>query len=214
MQGEGRLAGTPSVFLRTSGCNLRCSWCDSSYTSWNPEGEERSLDDVMEEVRGYGANYAVVTGGEPLLQPEIQMACSRLSEDHHVTIETNATVYKEVDADLLSLSPKLSNSAPEGDWREIHEEKRLDFEVMERYIEGYDYQLKFVVADEGDVGEIEEILERLADYDRDKVLLMPEGVEAEVLKRRGEWVAEACKRKGFRYSPRLQIHLYGNKRGT
>lgn len=214
MQGEGKLAGTPSVFLRTSGCNLRCSWCDSAYTSWDPEGEERELDGVVEEVRGYGASHVVVTGGEPLLQPEIQEACSRLSEDHHVTIETNATVYKEVEADLMSLSPKLSNSTPTGEWREIHEDKRLDFEVMERYIEGYDYQLKFVVAEESDVEEVDEILNRLAGYDRDKVLLMPEGVEAEVLMERGEWVSEVCKERGFRYSPRLQIHLYGNKRGT
>lgn len=214
MQGEGRLAGTPSVFLRTSGCNLRCSWCDSAYTSWNPEGEELDLDRVLEEVRSYGAGHVVVTGGEPMLQPEIQDICEELAEDHHVTIETNATVYRDVEADLMSLSPKLSNSTPEGDWREIHEDQRLDFDVMESFIEGYDYQLKFVVAEESDVEEVEEILGGLSTYDRDKVMLMPEGVDADVLRRRGEWVAEICKERGYRYSPRLQIHLYGNKRGT
>ena len=213
VQGEGRLAGVPSVFIRTSGCNLRCSWCDSAYTSWEPEGETEDVEDVVERAESYGADHYVVTGGEPLLQPDVDGLCSTL--DGHVTVETNATVYRDLDAELVSMSPKLSNSAPEGgDWREIHEEKRLNFDVIDEYISSHDYQLKFVVADRADLDEIEDVLASLSDYDRNRVLLMPEGVDRDTLRERGEWIAEVCKDRGFRYSPRLQIHIYGNKRGT
>jgi 7-carboxy-7-deazaguanine synthase len=216
VQGEGRLAGVPSVFLRTSGCNLRCSWCDSAYTSWEPEGETEEVADVLERAEAYGADHYVVTGGEPLLQPDVGELCAGL--DGHVTVETNATVYRDLDAELVSMSPKLSNSTPSesssGAWREIHEEERLDFDVIESYISSHDYQLKFVVADRDDLDEVEDVLASLSGYDRRRVLLMPEGTDRDTLRERGEWLAEVCKERGFRYSPRLQIHIYGNKRGT
>src|SRR5580704_13278823 len=66
IQGEGVLAGVPSVFVRTSGCNLRCKWCDTPYTSWKPEGEEMTVDAILDKVRDYPALFAVVTGGEPM----------------------------------------------------------------------------------------------------------------------------------------------------
>ena len=215
MQGEGQLAGTPSVFVRTSGCNLRCSWCDSAYTSWEPEGETESVEEVVERVEGYDTDHVVLTGGEPLLQPDFDELCAALDENK--TVETNATVYRDLDADLVSMSPKLSNSTPSedaGEWREIHEEERLNFDVIESYIDSHDYQLKFVVADREDLDEIRDILASLNNYDRNRVLLMPEGVDRDALRERGEWLAEVCKERGFRYSPRLQIHIYGNQRGT
>jgi len=215
VQGEGQLAGTPSVFVRTSGCNLRCSWCDSAYTSWEPEGETESIDEIVEIVEEYDTDHVVLTGGEPLLQPDFDGLCTAL--DEHKTVETNATVYRDIDADLISMSPKLSNSTPSveaGEWREIHKEERLNFDVIESYIDSHDYQLKFVVADREDLDEIEEMLTSLSEYDRNRVLLMPEGVDRDTLRERGEWLAEVCKEKGYRYSPRLQIHIYGNKRGT
>lgn len=215
MQGEGVLAGTPSVFVRTSGCNLRCSWCDSAYTSWEPEGETEDVENIVEHVEGYDVDHVVLTGGEPLLQSDFDELCAAL--DEHKTVETNATVYRDVDADLVSMSPKLSNSTPSEDagaWREIHEKERLDFDVIDSYISSHDYQLKFVVADREDLDEIKDVLASLSDYNRNRVLLMPEGVDRDTLRERGEWLAEVCKERGFRYSPRLQIHIYGNKRGT
>ncbi|MDY7081910.1 MAG: 7-carboxy-7-deazaguanine synthase QueE, partial [Halobacteria archaeon] len=145
-----------------SGCNLRCSWCDSAYTSWNPEGDEMEVDEVVDEAEEYGASHTVVTGGEPFLQPKLPELCSRLKEGgDHITVETNATVYEDVEADLISMSPKLSNSTPDADeyekWSEIHERERLNFDTIEKFIDNYDYQLKFVVADEDDVEEIDEI---------------------------------------------------------
>src|ERR1051325_4341762 len=113
IQGEGRLAGVPSVFIRTSGCNLRCVWCDTPYTSWEPEGEEKSLDDIIVEAKSYPTRHAVLTGGEPLIAPEIEALSERLkAENFHITIETAATVFKPVRCDLMSLSPKLANSTP------------------------------------------------------------------------------------------------------
>src|SRR5689334_24705142 len=94
IQGEGRLAGVPSVFVRTSGCNLRCVWCDTPYTSWQPEGEEKSLAEIVGAAKNYPARHAVVTGGEPLLAPEIEELTAGLkTEGFHITIETAATIF-------------------------------------------------------------------------------------------------------------------------
>jgi 7-carboxy-7-deazaguanine synthase len=113
VQGEGSLVGVPSVFVRTSGCNLRCTWCDTPYTSWQPEGDDRSLDSILEEVRGFGAKHVVVTGGEPMIAPAIVQLTERLKQlDLHITIETAGTVLAPVRADLMSISPKLANSTP------------------------------------------------------------------------------------------------------
>src|ERR1700689_1702578 len=71
LQGEGSLIGTPSFFIRTSGCNLRCSWCDTPYTSWRPEGSEMDLDDICAEVQRHPARHVVVTGGEPMIASEM-----------------------------------------------------------------------------------------------------------------------------------------------
>src|SRR3954466_5525232 len=94
IQGEGRLAGVPSVFIRTSGCNLRCVWCDTPYTSWEPEGEEMELDAIVAQAKSHPARHAVLTGGEPMISPDIEELSGRLkAEDFHITIETAATVF-------------------------------------------------------------------------------------------------------------------------
>src|SRR5262245_51959090 len=113
VQGEGRLAGVPSAFVRTTGCNLRCAWCDSAFTSWHSEGEHLSVAAVLDRLAAYSTKYAVVTGGEPLLQPEVVNLCAGLrAHGYHITVETAATVFRVVECDLASLSPKLSNSIP------------------------------------------------------------------------------------------------------
>src|SRR5689334_23048377 len=106
IQGEGLLAGVPSVFVRTSGCNLRCHWCDSDYTSWRVEGEDLSVDEVLDRVAAFPVRHAVVTGGEPMIAPDIQELCAALRQrGYSITIETAATVFKPVECDLASLSP-------------------------------------------------------------------------------------------------------------
>src|SRR4051794_16777428 len=97
VQGEGGLVGVPSAFVRTTGCNLHCGWCDSPYTSWHPTGEALSLDEVVARLTAYPPRHVVVTGGEPLLAPEIEPLCARLREaGRHITLETAGTVFKPV----------------------------------------------------------------------------------------------------------------------
>ncbi len=98
LQGEGSLVGVPSIFIRTSGCNLRCTWCDTPYTSWRPEGEDRSIDQILSTLQDWpAARHVVVTGGEPMIQPEIAALMERLRAiGMHTTIETAGTVFTPV----------------------------------------------------------------------------------------------------------------------
>ena len=218
VQGEGSLAGVPSVFVRTSGCNLRCSWCDTPYASWNPEGDDLSLDAIVrraKEIDAFGAaRHVVLTGGEPMSAPGI-VELSRLFRERgmHITIETAGTVVAPAACDLMSISPKLANSTPEGVFRAQHERLRLQTDVLRRLMAAYDYQLKFVIAREGDVDEVLALVSQL-EAPAGKVILMPEGIAPEVLNERSPWIAEVCKRYGFRFSPRLHVHLYGDRRGV
>jgi 7-carboxy-7-deazaguanine synthase len=223
IQGEGLLAGVPSVFIRTSGCNLRCRWCDTPYASWNPEGEEMGVDAIMARVRGYDCRHAVLTGGEPMVASGIHELASALrSAGMHITIETAATIAPDgIACDIASLSPKLSNSTPDleqtGPWRERHEKTRLQPEVIRQWMEAGLTQLKFVVSKVEDLPEIEELLNEVGavpGFTRDRVLLMPEGTDVEKLRERGPAVAEMCLEHGFRFAPRLHIDLFGNTRGT
>jgi 7-carboxy-7-deazaguanine synthase len=219
IQGEGRLVGVPSVFIRTSGCNLRCVWCDTPYTSWAPEGEDRTLDEILSEAKRHPAKHVVVTGGEPLLAPEIEELTRRLKDEgFHITIETAATIFKPVECDLMSMSPKLSNSTPrkkaQGKFARMHEEQRLNLPVIQKFIERYDYQLKFVADKRKDFSEIEEVLVKLENVERTRVLVMPQGRTRKELRERAPWIVELCKKYGYSYTPRLQIELYGNRRGT
>ncbi|MGA2215191.1 MAG: 7-carboxy-7-deazaguanine synthase QueE [Bryobacteraceae bacterium] len=215
IQGEGTLVGVPSVFVRTSGCNLRCAWCDTPYTSWQPEGEERSLDSIVDQVNGYGASHVVITGGEPMIAPEIAELTHRLAQ--HITIETAGTVDANVRCDLMSISPKLANSTPHtrdhGRWADQHERLRYQPEILRRLIQLYPYQLKFVIADPADLQQVNAIVSEIG-ASRSRVLLMPEGVDADILAERGRWLADLAKREGFRLTPRLHIDLWGNRRGV
>jgi 7-carboxy-7-deazaguanine synthase len=219
IQGEGRLTGVPSAFVRTSGCNLRCVFCDSAYTSWQPEGETLSIAAILDRVAEFPTRHVVLTGGEPLIAAEIEELCANLRQrDYHITVETAATVFKPIECDLASLSPKLSNSTPReregGRFAERHDQLRLRPDLILAFMERSDYQLKFVIDQPADVTEVLELLEQLPDLDRSKVLLMPQGVTREELHQRGPWLVEECKKHGFCYCPRLHIELYGNQRGT
>jgi 7-carboxy-7-deazaguanine synthase len=218
LQGEGILTGVPSVFVRTSGCNLRCTWCDTPYTSWQPEGEERSNDQIVEAAMAYGASHVVVTGGEPMIAPEIVNLTKRLRDAGlHITIETAGTVFAPVACDLMSISPKLRNSTPHerdgGRWAAQHERLRWQPEVLRRLVSDYEYQLKFVIAAPGDLDEVEQVRRELG-VAAARVVLMPEGTRREIVQERGVWLAELCKQGGYRYSPRLHIDLWGDRRGV
>jgi len=214
IQGEGSLLGVPSVFVRTSGCNLRCRWCDTPYTSWQPEGTDWPLNRIVDEVRAHLARHVVVTGGEPMIAPEIVPLTERLRQAGlHITIETAGTVFEPVACDLMSISPKLANSTPEGHWGERHDRSRIQPVVLRQLMGRYDYQLKFVVQEPGDLVELRALVVML-DAPAERVILMPEGTDHETLRERAGWLAEVCKQEGFRFSPRLHVDLWGNRRGV
>lgn len=221
LQGEGELTGVPSVFVRTSGCNLRCNWCDTPYASWNAEGETRTVAQILREIEDQPARHVVLTGGEPMLAKDLPALAAEIKKlGHHITIETAATIRPEgIACDLASLSPKLLNSAPDNrlslTWRKKHESLRWQPDVVRAWIDAYPYQFKFVVAQPGDVDEIEGMLASLGrDIPRHKVLLMPEGITLEAIRAKAGWLGELCKARGYRYAHRLHLELYGNKRGT
>jgi 7-carboxy-7-deazaguanine synthase len=215
IQGEGSLVGVPSVFIRTSGCNLRCTWCDTPYTSWQPEGTDLELDQILDEVAAHPARHVVVTGGEPMIAPDIVSLTARLRERGlHITIETAGTVFTPVSCDLMSISPKLANSTPDDPrWGRQHERLRIQPQVLAELMARYEYQLKFVIERPGDLDEVRSLVESLG-ADREHVILMPEGTDADRLRERGLWLAEICKSEGYRFSPRLHVDLWGNRRGV
>ena len=222
VQGEGLLAGVPSVFVRTSGCNLRCRWCDTPYASSEPEGEQQTVEEIVARVREYPARHVVLTGGEPMLAKGIEDLAGRLKEaGYHITIETAGTIEPDgVACDLASLSPKLADSTPDAEqfgegWSKRHEESRIQQEVLNAWAVAYSCQFKFVVSDSGDLEEIEKILEGVAPRpEPGRVLLMPEGTNSATLQERSQIVAELCKETGYRFCPRLHIDLYGDTKGT
>ena len=214
IQGEGSLVGVPSVFIRTSGCNLRCAWCDTPYTSWQPEGADLTLNQIVDEVKAHPARHVVVTGGEPMIAPEIIALTERLRGlDLHITVETAGTVFQPVACDLMSISPKLANSTPNGRWAAQHDRLRIQSGVLLELMARYPYQLKFVIEKADDLDEVRALIGALR-ADRSRVILMPEGTDRDRLRERGVWLAEICKQEGFRFSPRLHVDLWGHRRGV
>lgn len=215
IQGEGKLAGVPSLFVRASGCNLRCRWCDTPYASWEPEGENWPVERIVKLVEASPMRHVVITGGEPLIMPEIGELCFAVKGlGRHVTVETAGTVYRPLPVDLMSLSPKLSNSTPDGP-AAGHEQRRINLPVLQQFIDtAVELQLKFVVQGLQDLQEIEELLGKLRNWRKEDVLLMPEGTTVEAMEGRSAWLAEECTRRGYRFTPRLHVLLWGNRRGV
>ena len=218
VQGEGVWTGIPSTFVRASGCNLRCVWCDTPYASWRPEGPVMSVEAILAEVARLGMPHAVLTGGEPMLfeaMAEVAAGCRAMGK--RITFETAGTIGRDVACDLMSISPKLAHSTPNDPvWGPRHKRERLKVDVLQSLISRYEYQLKFVVNPEqgDDFSEIEALLARLKGVDPERVLIMPEGVVGETLHRRARMLVEPCMARGWRLSPRMHIDLFGDKRGT
>lgn len=229
LQGEGKLVGAPSVFIRTSGCNLRCWFCDSYHTSWEPTGAWLELDSIVEKVESFdAAAHVVLTGGEPMIHEETEELLSKLDKKgYHTTVETNGTLYRDSSIDLVSISPKLANSTPQatldpkgkGEWAEKHDQCRIDIEALSKLVDDYESQLKFVVTGREDMDEITDIVSRIrkntsaAVRDTD-ILLMPEGKTQSEVNERRRLVADLAQEYGFRYTPRLHVDLWNDAPGT
>lgn len=216
IQGEGIWVGTPSTFVRVSGCNLRCRWCDTPYASWTPEGPTLTLAEILERIPA-DPRHVVLTGGEPMLFDAIEPLVAQLKQSGYVlTVETAGTVFRSLDIDLFSISPKLSNSTPDGEWRIRHEETRQSADVVARLMSAAPYQLKFVIDPEGDGSDLAEVQELVSQLkaDPDRVLVMAEGTDPETLHRRERLLVPICLREGWRLTPRFHVDLFGNTRGT
>lgn len=246
-QGEGKLTGTACLFIRTSACNLRCSWigldgkgspCDTPYSSHKPEKNIMEVDDiiqiVLDNTLSQKIKHIVISGGEPTMQTEaLEELLEKLQNlGYHTTIETNATIFSNKIAkhtDLVSMSPKLSTSTPHQanlkdtgiayseKWAEKHERLRINISVIQSYITDSkkwvnDFQLKFVVATDQDIEEIENILEQLTGWEPSDICLMPEGVDVNTLNSRTGWIAEQALKRGWRFAPRLHIMMFGKNR--
>ena len=222
IQGEGELTGIPSVFVRTSGCNLRCRWCDTKYSSWTPEGENVDIEELVEKVCSYPARHVVITGGEPMIAKDIKEFVDLLKQSgKHITIETAGTIAPNgIQCDLASISPKLSDSTPEKgeiseEWIDRHDSTRIDHDILNEWIDSYEFQLKFVVSRREEINEVKCIIDKIeSDILPEKVLLMPEGTDSETIHSRYDMLVDLCKENGFRMCNRLHLDLFGNTRGT
>jgi 7-carboxy-7-deazaguanine synthase len=216
LQGEGFLAGVPSVFIRLAGCPLRCRWCDTKY-AWSKEaGRQYSTNQVVKTVQQWPCRFVVITGGEPMVDPDLpQLIMELKAAGKHITIETAGIAYiSDMPCDLMSISPKLSNSMPDdAKLAAIHKDSMLDLAVLEELIDHYNYQLKFVVDSVNDLAEIQELLDKIDNVDNGKVMLMPQAATRDELLAKSPMIADMCKLVGFAFSQRLQVLLWNNETG-
>jgi 7-carboxy-7-deazaguanine synthase len=238
LQGEGFLAGLPGVFVRLAGCPLRCRWCDTKYAWDEAAGAHYSVAKIVQTVQQAQSKFVVITGGEPMIDSDLPRLVQELkAAGKHITIETAGIAFvPDMPCDLMSISPKLSNSAPSTENRSQNTEdrslipipvvgaggtearkqkfSRLDIAVLRELIDNYQYQLKFVVDCEGDLAQIDQTLKEIGNADSEKVMLMPQAATRDELLVKSPMVAELCKRTGFAFSPRLQVLLWNNQKGT
>ena len=217
LQGEGFLAGVPSVFVRFAGCPLRCRWCDTKYAWDQKAGQEYSIARIVGDIEQWRSKFIVITGGEPMTNSDLPKLVQELkATDKHITIETAGIAYiPDMPCDLMSISPKLSNSNPKDPvLAKIHKDSRLDIAVLGKLIDSYQFQLKFVVDSQADLPEIQETLEKIGNVDSENVMLMPQAATRDELLLKSPMVAEMCKQTGFAFCQRLQVLLWNNQRGT
>jgi 7-cyano-7-deazaguanosine (preQ0) biosynthesis protein QueE len=217
IQGEGISAGVPSVFVRLALCNLQCSWCDTSYTwdwaQYDPRTEIIGIQvpDVVRRVRKSGMRNVVITGGEPLLQQDrlVALVSALKADGRRLEVETNGTRVPLPDlaeyVDQWNVSPKLANSGNHPSRREAPEALRWFAQQSKAFF-------KFVVVEPADVDEVDALVVRYG-VPVERVLLMPEGRDADTLASRSAWLVEQCCKRGYRYTTRLHVILWGDERG-
>jgi 7-carboxy-7-deazaguanine synthase len=222
--------GVPSVFVRLTGCNLRCEWlnedntttkCDTAYTSFDPEPPiKRAVRDVFNEIVDFKCKHVVITGGEPFLQREVKELIDLLvMNGNFVTVETNGTINLETSANFLSISPKLKSSCLKtSKYYEMHEDNRIYLPTLAKLTENYRHQLKFVVNAHEDIKEIEALILAIEgmtkhSYDQSNIYLMPQGVEPHQFNKMS-WIVEEAVRRNWNVTDRLHVRIWGQKRGV
>jgi 7-carboxy-7-deazaguanine synthase len=207
IQGEGFLAGTPSVFIRLAGCPLHCRWCDTKYASDPGAGDDLSVPQIIDNIKKWDCNFIVITGGEPMINDRLpQLAAALKEQGKHITIETAGIAFIDnLACDLISISPKLSNSG-------INQTPGT-FIALSQLTDRYPYQLKFVVDSLDDLPEIQKIVASLKSVDPSRVMLMPQARTRDELIAKSPMVAQLCEQTGFLFCNRLQILLYEGVKG-
>jgi organic radical activating enzyme len=217
LQGEGASIGAPAVFLRLATCNLACTWCDTRYTwDWQNHDYEREVvslpvDEVERRVMQLGHSRLVITGGEPLMQQETlaTLASALKRRGYACEVETNGTLVPRPEmveaVAQWNVSPKTGSSGNRRERREVPRALAAFRELDTAYF-------KFVVVEPSDVDEVCRLVERRR-IPWQRVILMPEGVTPRTVQARSRWLARECTERGFRFSPRLHIMLWGDERG-
>jgi organic radical activating enzyme len=234
IQGEGKNLGKPSIFIRLSLCNLSCIWCDTDYTwNWenttfkhqndqNPNYQKYAKKDylvalsnqsLIAEIEQYPSLQIVITGGEPLLQQKKLISfISELKQknpNYHIEFETNGTITPlpdlDAQADQYNVSVKLSNA-------EVSEKERIKPAALRFFAASQKAYFKFVIEKEQDLEEVF-ALQSTYQIPKERIYLMPEGRQREILQKRQNWLIEICKKHLFNYTDRLHIHIYGDRRG-
>lgn len=217
IQGEGILEGIPSVLVRLVGCNLCCDWCDTKDILNKENCITLNENELLERLSKYQCKYIIITGGEPTLFPSLeQLICLLQKHGYHITVETNGTIKTEIHCNLISISPKLSNSIPKTirgeEQLKSYNQKRINIEAIRCHMRGGNYQIKFVVRDrQEDFDEIKEILNELGDYDEERILIMPQAASVEQLSEMQTEIVRLCILNNMRYANRLQLQVWGNE---
>lgn len=196
LQGEGPEIGQPTIFLRLTGCNLKCKFCDTAYARC--EGKIMKVNEVKDKIESLKCNHVTITGGEPLLQEnQIYKLLTQLKADVKVSLETNGTVHTSLPVDIIVISPK---------------KQKIDSKILKKYSQNSDAYFKFVYEDKNNKW-WESIIFSLK-LPLDRVYIMPEGkTRKEQLNKLGE-VAEYCIKKGYRLSLRAHVLAWDNRRGV
>jgi 7-carboxy-7-deazaguanine synthase len=234
LQGEGKLIGVPHILIRVTGCKLRCqfanSFCDTPYSSWSPEKGKFSYGDIHNFYEKHShIKHTMITGGGPTSHPEMLRELCKIGKQygHYITIETEGSEYVSTQADMISLSPKLSNSTPRPGTvmpfsgkvvtekhKQRHEKWRCNYDAMKMLLDVHpDYQMKPVISSEKDLQEVKE-LQKILSVPNNKVWLMPEGLEPKQLNKRRRWLMDLCTEQGYNFTDRLHIIAYGDIRGV
>jgi 7-carboxy-7-deazaguanine synthase len=221
LQGEGKLTGTRSFFIRTSGCNLGVGFAIHPMRPGNPKAKPRLARSLVAEVLASGCEHVVFTGGEPMLPKDSVLLVKQLRDNGlHVTIETAGTIWRPLIADLMSISPKLAGSGPQGNqkidprWIARHEQTRWRPDVIAQLIKSaVDYQIKFVVDSVADLEQCDGVVQSLS-LPTDHVWIMPQGIDEATLDHKSDWLRPLVAERGYQYCDRMHVRWYGNRRGT
>ncbi len=215
IQGEGTNIGKPAIFIRLAGCHLRCVWCDSKFTWDMKSGEKMSTMEIIKKIKKLNCRHLVITGGEPLIQQSgIKELLEKLNEisanstdsqQYYTEIETSGSLTPQINSliDQYNCSPKLSNSKN----RPINYQTSLPKFPQEKTY------YKFVIDKPNDLKELKHFMKKHK-LSQNKIILMPQGITREEIAKKSQWLAKICKKENWRYSTRLHIELWGNKRGV